>query len=92
MTEYLAYPYQPYCFYNIFCALPLHSQADNYICIYNEKIASFIFYYIIPKDTEKINIQAKLNDGVSIIDLGIGFTLEVIGNIFDTKELLEEDG
>lgn len=64
---------------------------DNYLCIYNEKVASFMFYYIIPKDTEKINTRAKLNDGVSIIDLGIGFTLEVIGNIFDTKELLEED-
>ena len=63
---------------------------DNYICKYSEETASFRFYYIIPKDIDKVNKYAILSDGVSITDLGMGFTLEVIGNIFDNKELIDE--
>ena len=63
---------------------------DNYICKYNEKTASFIFYYIIPKDIDKVNKYAILGEGASITDLGVGFTLEVIGNTFDNKELMGE--
>lgn len=63
---------------------------DNYVCKYDTNTASFKFYYIVPKDIADVNKYAILGDGATLSDMGRGFTIEVIGNIYDNPELIEE--
>ena len=63
---------------------------DNYVCRYDTNTASFKFYYIVPKDIADVNKYAILGDGATLSDMGRGFTIEVIGNIYDNPELIEE--
>jgi uncharacterized phage protein (TIGR01671 family) len=64
---------------------------DNYVCKYDANSASYKFYYIVPKDIADINAYAIIGDGVTISEMERGFTIEVIGNIFDNSELLHEN-
>ena len=64
---------------------------DNYVCKYDANSASYKFYYIVPKDIADINAYAMIGDGVTISEMERGFTIEVIGNIFDNSELLHEN-
>ena len=63
---------------------------DNYVCKYDTNTVSFKFYYIVPKDITDVNKYAILGDGATLSDMGRGFTIEVIGNIWDNPELIEE--
>ena len=65
---------------------------DNYVCKYDTNTASFKFYYIVPKDIADINKYAILGDGATLSNMECGFTIEVIGNIYDNPKLLREDG
>ena len=64
---------------------------DNYVCKYDTNTASFKFYYIVPKDIADVNKYAILGDGATLSDMGCGFTIEVIGNIYDNPEILNDD-
>lgn len=64
---------------------------DNYVCKYDTNTASFKFYYIVPKDIADVNKYAILGDGATLSDMRCGFTIEVIGNIYDNPELLQEN-
>ena len=64
---------------------------DNYVCKYDANSASFKFYYIVPEDIANINAYAMVGNGVTISEMEHGFTIEVIGNIFDNSELLHEN-
>ena len=63
---------------------------DNYVCKYDTNTVSFKFYYIVPKDITDVNKYAILGDGAALSDMGRGFTIEAIGNIWDNPELIEE--
>lgn len=63
---------------------------DNYVCRYDTNTASFKFYYIVPKDIADVNKYAILGDGTTLSDMGRGFTIEVIGNIYDNSDLIEK--
>lgn len=63
---------------------------DNYVCKYDTNTVSFKFYYIVPKDITDVNKYAILGDGAALSDMGRGFTIEVIDNIWDNPELIEE--
>ncbi len=63
---------------------------DNYICKYDTNTVSFKFYYIVPKDIADVNKYAILGDGATLSDMGCGFTIDVIGNIYDNPELIEK--
>lgn len=63
---------------------------DNYVCKYDTNSASFKFYYIIPKDIADVNKYAILGDGAALSDMERGFTIEVIGNIYDNPEILND--
>ena len=63
---------------------------DNYVCKYDNNTASFKFYYIVPKDITDVNKYAILGDGATLSDMGCGFTIEVIGNIYDNSDLIEK--
>ena len=65
---------------------------DNYVCKYDANSASCKFYYIVPKDIADINGYAVIAGGITISEMERGFTIEVIGNIFDNPELLQENG
>jgi uncharacterized phage protein (TIGR01671 family) len=64
---------------------------DNYVCKYDTNTVSFKFDYIVPKDIADINKYAILGDGATLSEMERGFTIEVIGNIFDNSELLHEN-
>jgi uncharacterized phage protein (TIGR01671 family) len=61
---------------------------DNYVCKYDTNSASFKFYYIVPENIADINAYAMVGDGVILSNIERGFTIEVIGNIYDNPELL----
>lgn len=63
---------------------------DNYVCKYDTDTASFKFYYIVPKDIADVNKYAILGDRTTLSDMGCGFTIEVIGNIYDNLDLIEK--
>ena len=63
---------------------------DNYVCKYDTNTASFKFYYIVPKDIADVNKYAILGDGAALSNMGRGFTIEVIGNIYDNSDLIEK--
>jgi uncharacterized phage protein (TIGR01671 family) len=63
---------------------------DNYVCKYDTNTVSFKFYYIVPKDIADVNKYAILGDGATLSDMGCGFTIEVIGNIYDNSDLIEK--
>ncbi len=63
---------------------------DNYVCKYDTNTTSFKFYYIVPKDIAYVNKYAILGDGATLSDMGCGFTIDVIGNIWDNPELIEK--
>jgi len=58
---------------------------DSYICKYNDKLASFEFKYIIPKDLQELNRYAIMEESVSMEVLGNKCVLEVVGNVYDSN-------